>query len=96
MSTNEIEDARTALKAVQRTHSNHKENIRLMRAAIVDAEAAVAACGKELGEIAAALAVADRDRVKRLKAGGDAAAIGAERRAAVERQADLRQDLVGN
>jgi hypothetical protein len=95
MSKSEIETARAALKAVQRTHSNHKENIRLMRAATAEAEAAVHACAKELADIAKAEATADRDRVQRLKAGGDAAAIGAERRAGVERQADLRDDLTG-
>jgi hypothetical protein len=95
MSNTEIQDARSQLRAAQLARRNHKENIRLMRAATAEAEAAVHACAKELADIAKAEAAADRDRVQRLKAGGEAAAIGAERRAGVERQADLRDDLTG-
>jgi hypothetical protein len=94
MSINEIETARANLKALQLAHRNHHEDVRVMRSVIAEAESAVDACKQELGEIAKAETVADRDRVERLKSGGGAiTAVGAERRAAVERQNELRDDL---
>jgi hypothetical protein len=54
--TNETETARTALKACQIAQRNHREDIRLTRAAIAEAEREVLECEQELGAIATAIA----------------------------------------
>ena len=91
----EITDARTALKARQVAHRDHHEGIAAMKRAIADAETSVRDAERELGEIAATIAMSDKTRIAALKAGADAAAIGAERRAALERQNELRDNLTG-
>jgi hypothetical protein len=97
MSTNEIEDSRAALKALQLAHRNHLEEIAIMKSAIAEAEESVRDATRELGEIAKAEAVAAKDRLARLKTGGDAAkSAGREQREAVERQSELRDDLTGS
>jgi hypothetical protein len=90
----EIETARAHLRALQKAARNRAEDIALIRKAIAEHEAAVHAATQELGDLAKGEAAASKDRLERMKAGGDVAkAAGREQREALERQNDLRGDI---